>query len=195
MVRGLEPILGNTGRVRPGGSPPLDQVPDPHVDAFAHYPPAACIEYDRLFRQTAATNAATRWDRLKEDVFVWTLTRPAHAQPPLPAAAPGTVQTPPTTSLFRGQSQQQNRGGGQQPADRPPITSRLGPPPPAATTPRSRPPRQREPTATHNAAGQEICKRYNWGRCSKTDCIFAHTCWIPGCNGAHPAPGCPKRPQ
>ena len=37
--------------------------------------PSACIEYDRLFRQTAATTPSTRWDRLKEDVFVWALGR------------------------------------------------------------------------------------------------------------------------
>ena len=162
---------------------------------FVHYPPAACIEYDRLFRQTAATDHSTHWDRLKEDIFVWALTRPAHTQPLVYPASPGTRQTPPTTaSLFRGQPQQQPRTGAQQSTDRPPIASRLGPPP-ATTTARPKPARPKDPTVSHNAAGQEICKRYNWGRCSKTDCVFAHTCWTPGCNGAHPAPGCPKRPQ
>ena len=44
---------------------------------FARYPPAACIEYDRLFRQAAARDRSLRWDVPKEDVSVWALTQPS----------------------------------------------------------------------------------------------------------------------
>ena len=46
---------------------------------FARYPPAACIEYDRLFRQAAAHDRSMRWDVPKEDIYVWALTQPASA--------------------------------------------------------------------------------------------------------------------
>ena len=37
--------------------------------------------------------------------------------------------------------------------------------------------------ATHNA-GQEICQRFNFGRCNKrAECYFTHRCWVPGCGG------------
>ena len=44
---------------------------------FAHYPTPACIEYDKLFRQAAARDSSIRWGALKEDIFVWALTKPA----------------------------------------------------------------------------------------------------------------------
>ena len=43
---------------------------------FAHYPPAACIEYDRMLRQAAACDRSVRWDIPKEDIYVWALTQP-----------------------------------------------------------------------------------------------------------------------
>ena len=47
--------------------------------------------------------------------------------------------------------------------------------------------------ATH-IAGQEICRRYNLGKCSKgaADCFFAHKCWVTGCGGDHPSKACPR---
>ena len=69
---------------------------------FARYPPAACIEYDRLFRQAAARDRSLRWDVLKEDIYVWALTQPSSV---------GTNQ-----HSFRDST-------------RAPISARLGPPP------------------------------------------------------------------
>eukprot|EP00731_Ephydatia_muelleri_P007494 Em0003g1742a len=41
--------------------------------------------------------------------------------------------------------------------------------------------------ATHNA-GQEICQRFNFGKCNKrAECYFTHRCWVPGCDGEHSA--------
>ena len=37
---------------------------------FAHHPPAACIEYDQLFRQLACQDRSLRWDYLKDNRFV-----------------------------------------------------------------------------------------------------------------------------
>ena len=67
-----------------------------------------------------------------------------------------------------------------------PILARLGPPAtPTASTPTR---------ASHTPGGQEICRRYNFGKCTKgSDCSFAHVCWHPGCLGEHPAKGCPKK--
>ena len=46
--------------------------------------------------------------------------------------------------------------------------------------------------ATHNA-GQEICRRFNLGRCNKgAECYFAHKCWVTGCGGEHSAKACPR---
>lgn len=39
--------------------------------AFQDYPPEACIQYDRRFRQLAAKNKELAWDKYKEDLFVW----------------------------------------------------------------------------------------------------------------------------
>jgi len=48
---------------------------------FQHYAPLACIEYDKLFRQTASRNPAARWDCLKDDIFVWALTLSTFTHP------------------------------------------------------------------------------------------------------------------
>ena len=48
---------------------------------FTHYAPLACIEYDRHFRQAADQDTSIRWDCLKEDIFVWAITRPSHTHP------------------------------------------------------------------------------------------------------------------
>ena len=66
--------------------------------------------------------------------------------------------------------------------DRPTIAFRLGPPVPNTDK------------TTHTAAGRQICRRYNFGKCTRGDeCIFAHVCWHPGCQGAHPGRGCPNQ--
>ena len=39
--------------------------------AFQDYPPEACIQYDRRFRQLAAKNKDLAWGKYKEDLFVW----------------------------------------------------------------------------------------------------------------------------
>ena len=48
---------------------------------FRQYTPRACIEYDRLFRQAAGQDAYLPWDRLNNQIFVYTFT-PAHAHAP-----------------------------------------------------------------------------------------------------------------
>ncbi len=36
-------------------------------------------------------------------------------------------------------------------------------------------------------SGAEICRRYNFDRCTLGDeCKFTHVCWKPGCGGPHP---------
>ena len=39
--------------------------------AFHDYPPDACIDYDRRFRQLAAKDKTLAWGKYKEDIFVW----------------------------------------------------------------------------------------------------------------------------
>ena len=81
---------------------------------FTSYPVAACVQYDKLFRQAAGQDPSLRWDALKEDIYVWCFTR----------------QTSPPSS----HGQQDRRPGGQQSfRDRQPIATRLGPPPERAT--------------------------------------------------------------
>ena len=75
---------------------------------FARYPPAACIEYDRLFRQSAARDRSMRWDVPKEDIYVWALTQPS--------------------SVDRGQQSFRDH-------NKVPVSMRLGPPPKPAYTP------------------------------------------------------------
>ena len=66
------------------------------------------------------------------------------------------------------------------------VTSRLGPEP-SATKPYS-------DRATHTTSGKEICKRFNFSKCTRGDeCSFAHVCWHQGCQGQHPGKGCPKK--
>ena len=41
--------------------------------------------------------------------------------------------------------------------------------------------------------GQEICRRFNYGKCTKgAECHYAHKCWGHGCGGDHPATACPR---
>lgn len=42
---------------------------------FMHHPPAACITYDKLFWQAAAADRTLRWDCIKEDIYIWSLTQ------------------------------------------------------------------------------------------------------------------------
>ena len=68
-----------------------------------------------------------------------------------------------------------------------PVLARLGPP--AATPTSSNPTR-----VSHTPGGQEICRRFNYGKCTRgSECSFAHVCWHQGCLGDHPAKGCPKK--
>ena len=46
------------------------------------YAPAACIEYDDLFRQSASQDQSLRWDSLKDDIFLWALIQPTHRNDP-----------------------------------------------------------------------------------------------------------------
>ena len=85
---------------------------------FAHYPVAACLRYDRLFRQAASQDASIRWDALREDIYVWSFTR--HSSPP-PSPPRPTARHVTARQSFR---------------DRPPVISRLGPPPNPGHTPR-----------------------------------------------------------
>ena len=125
------------------------------VMLFAHHPPQQCLEYDRLFCQTAAQDTSLRWDTIKEDIYVWAITK-------------------------KGQSFR----------DKSTIMSRLGPPVPGNASSTNHNPPNRE---THNKHGKEICKCYNLGRCTLGDeCVFAHSCWQPGCHEVHPGRGCTK---
>ena len=167
---------------------------------FNHHPPAACITYDRLFRQGAARDPSVRWDRMNEEIFVWALTPSSqvHGQHP---AEPGT-------SGYHSQPQHFGTPVSATPQpDRNPSTSCLGPAPsgaphpyhPAADPPCSHaaarlPYTATEPHLSHTPEGREICKRYNFGQCTRPDCHFAHLCWTPACAGTHPGEACPRRP-
>ena len=76
---------------------------------FTQYAPVACIEYDDLFRQSASQDQSLRWDSLKDDIFLWALTRPTHRNDPTDEGR-----------SFRGHQQR----------DRSSAFDRLGPPPP-----------------------------------------------------------------
>ena len=39
------------------------------VMLFSNHPSIHCLEYDRLFRQTAAQDTSIRWDAIKEDIY------------------------------------------------------------------------------------------------------------------------------
>ena len=47
---------------------------------------------------------------------------------------------------------------------------------------------------THTPSGhEEICPRFNFGKCSEgTECAFSHMCWVTGCGGDHPAKACTR---
>ena len=43
------------------------------------------------------------------------------------------------------------------------------------------------------STGQEICRRFNYRKCTKgAECRYVHKCWGPGCGGDHPATACPR---
>ena len=47
--------------------------------------------------------------------------------------------------------------------------------------------------ATHTPSGEEICRRFNFGKCTKgAECTFAHKCSVTGCSGNHPAKACTR---
>ena len=67
-------------------------------------------------------------------------------------------------------------------------TSRLGPMPNDAAA--GKLPADR---ATHTAAGKEICKSFNFNKCTRGDeCAFAHVCWHAGCVSTQ-VKGAPRR--
>ena len=166
---------------------------------FRQFTPKACIEYDRLFRQAAGQDAYLPWDCLNNQIFVYTFT-PAHAHTPevRDQTSPfhDAIQQPIQDRQFQRdhsfrldhsvRSDRPFRDSGQQLAgERPPLASRLGPPPRPTVSNR----------VTHDASGTEICKRYNVGKCTLSNCRYAHSCWTPGCHGSHPGKGCPRRPK
>ena len=53
-------------------------------------------------------------------------------------------------------------------------------------------PTQSSGHVTLSSTGKEICRRYNYGTCTRTSCAFAHKCWITGCEGDHPGKACTK---
>ena len=75
---------------------------------FKHHPADACIQYDKLFCQTAAQDRTLHWDSAKNDIYVW-----------------AEIQSPPN-QLGASQCTQSFR-------DKVSVLARLGPP----TTPMS----------------------------------------------------------
>ena len=137
---------------------------------FKHHPADACIQYDKLFRQAAAQDRSLRWDAVKNDIYVWAVTQPSFRQPGVPQH----------TQSFR---------------EKVPVVARLGPP--AATPTSSNPTRlsiHHTPyTIHHTPGGQEICRRYNYGKCTRgSEYSFAHVC--AGTRGAL-GPPCKRVPQ
>ena len=46
---------------------------------------------------------------------------------------------------------------------------------------------------THTTTGQEICRNFNFDKCTKGPlCSFAHKCWVDGCGGDHSAKSCTR---
>ncbi len=139
---------------------------------FSYYSTHACLRYDRLFRQAASQNATLRWDTIKEDIYVWCLTRNS---PPSPMPGPTDCQLVAPQSVCSPQQPSHEQSTL--------FSSRPG-----------RLPRYRD-RVTHAATGWEICRRYNFGkRTWGEECAFAHVCSTPACHGAHPSKGCPRRP-
>jgi len=128
------------------------------------------------FAKLLAATQPLRWDRLKDNIFVWALTLPTFTHPrpntlPPFQQAQALGEQPP----FRGHEQYPLRT---QP-DRIPVAARLGPPA------RNIPPRPFEQHTSHDHTGSEICHRYNAGKCTRDDqCKFSHRCRIPGCKAA-----------
>lgn len=60
------------------------------------------------------------------------------------------------------------------------IFNRLGPQPD-----------QRADHESHAPSGAELCRRFNYAKCTLgVNCRYAHVCWVKGCGGSHPAKGC-----
>ena len=151
---------------------------------FRQFTPKACIEYHHLFHQAAGRDAYLPWDCLNNQIFVYTFT-PPHA--PIPEVRDHSlpfrdaIQQPTQDRQFQREhafrldhsvcSDRPFRtdcpvqDSGQQPVgERPPLASRLGPPPrPTASN-----------NVTHDASGAKICKWYNIGKCTLSDCWYAH---------------------
>ena len=73
-------------------------------------------------------------------------------------------------------------------------TCRITHPPSGSQCPfrASRVPNQQfAPRSAYTKSGKEICRNFQQGRCSNTDCKFAHVC--SQCEGAHARPSCPRR--
>ena len=160
---------------------------------FKNYAAAACLEYDRLFRQAAARDTSIRWDTLKEDIFVWALTLPTHAHPARLATNTGSAPQPfrnPAHARDGAQATSTSRAGPNSNCSRPNRPRDAGNKPTASSSTSAT-----DPRSTHTSTGTEICRRFNWGSCTSSNCVYAHSCWTLGCGGVHPATGCPKRPQ
>ena len=57
------------------------------VMLFSNHPSIrrrSALEYDRLFRQTEAKDTFVRWDIIKEDIYVWEVTKNSTAFPDRP---------------------------------------------------------------------------------------------------------------
>lgn len=76
---------------------------------FAHHPPQHCLEYDRLFRQSAAQDTSLRWDAIKEDIYVWAITKRSQSFRDKPNIMSRLGPQPPDTSNSRGQPKPANR--------------------------------------------------------------------------------------
>ena len=83
------------------------------------FPPQHCLEYNRLFRQTPAQDPALRWDAIKEDIYVWAITK-------TPAQDPALRWDAIKEDIYVWAITKK----GQSFRDKPSIMSRLGPPPP-----------------------------------------------------------------
>ena len=50
--------------------------------------------------------------------------------------------------------------------------------------------------SVHTSSGQDICRLFNYRRCTKgAKYHYVRKCWGPGCGGDHPATACPHTKQ
>ena len=68
---------------------------------FANHPPQHCLEYDRLFRQSAALDTSLRWDTIKEDIYVWAITKKGQSFRDKPNIMSRLGPPPPDTATNR----------------------------------------------------------------------------------------------